>query len=79
MDGSYTRYEIETRSRIQQNDNLDPIALEEIKKATKEVQCSLGEMTNISINYQFICKSLRTDWFHIQKKKQRNHGWKIFK
>ena len=45
MDESHTHYEIKTYSRIQQNDYFDPIVLEEIKKETKEIQCSLEEMT----------------------------------
>ena len=47
MDESYTCYGIATYSRIQQNDYFDPAILEEIKKTTKEIQRSSGEMTQL--------------------------------
>ena len=46
MDKSYTHYEIETYSSIQQNDYFDPIALEEIKKTIKKSNIHGGKWLN---------------------------------
>lgn len=58
MDESYTHHEIETYSRVYQNDYFDPITSKKIKKTTKEIQRSLEKMTQhidqLSIHWQEI-------------------------
>ena len=80
MDESYTWYEITTYSRIQQNGYFDPTTLEEIKKTTKEIQRSSGEMNQhidqLSIHLQEFKNGLV---LYTEEKTQRNHSWKIFK
>ena len=53
MDESYTRYQIATHSIIQQKHYFDLATLEEIKETIKEIQHSLGEMTQLSIHQEF--------------------------
>ena len=68
MNKFYTNYEAETYSRIQQNDCFDHVALEKIKKTTKEFQHSLEKCFKVQINYQLITKNSRTNWFSVLKK-----------